>query len=93
MPKAFSYETIKQGEEIILRINAETLPYAPSLEDSPICMSRTIDILMESGPVTKIVFYQKRDFEYDIYETQLLQEIAQIGKDVYDGQAPPCRGV
>lgn len=33
---------------------------------------------METGPVTKIVFVQKRDYEYDFYQTQLLIEIAKL---------------
>jgi type IV secretory pathway ATPase VirB11/archaellum biosynthesis ATPase len=76
--KPFSYDLLKEGEETILRIDCEALQYIPSLEDSAVIMSKTIEILIESGPVSKIVFAQKRDYEYDFYQTQLLVEIAKL---------------
>ncbi len=79
---AFSYEVIKEGEDIILRINCEKLTYVPSIEDNPVVMSKTIEFLLESGAVTKIVFSQKRDYEYDYYQTQLLIEVAQLYKEL-----------
>ena len=80
--KAFSYDLIKQGEETILRIDCESLSYVPSLEDNTVVMSKTIEILMEAGVVTKIVFVQKRDYEYDFYQTQLIKEIAKLYNDL-----------
>ena len=76
--KPFSYDLIREGEETILRIEAESLQYLPSIEDNPSIMARTISLLMETGTITKIVFVQKRDYEYDFYQTQLLTEIAQL---------------
>ncbi|MBW2966339.1 type II/IV secretion system ATPase subunit, partial [Candidatus Woesearchaeota archaeon] len=78
MPEPYSYDLIREGEETILRIDCETLTYIPSLEDNAATMAKTINILMETGPVTKIVFVQKRDYEYEFYQTQLLQEIASL---------------
>ena len=78
MTEAHSYDLIREGEETILRIDCEALMYIPSLEDNATTMAKTITILMETGPVTKIVFVQKRDYEYEFYQTQLLQEIAKI---------------
>jgi type IV secretory pathway ATPase VirB11/archaellum biosynthesis ATPase len=78
MAEPFSYDLIREGEETILRIDCEALTYIPSLEDNAAAMAKTITILMETGPVTKIVFVQKRDYEYEFYQTQLLQEIAQL---------------
>ncbi len=78
--KPYSYNLIREGEETILRIDAEKLAYLPSLEDNATVMAKTIDILVETGSVTKIVFVQKRDYEYDFYQTQLLMEIAQLYK-------------
>ena len=76
--KPFSYDIIKEGEENILRIDCEALPYLPSIEDSAMVMSKTIEILIEAGQVTKVIFAQKRDYEYDFYQTRMLIEIAQI---------------
>ena len=78
MAEPYSYDLIREGEETILRIDCETLNYIPSIEDNATTMSKTITLLMETGPVTKIVFVQKRDYEYDFYQTQLLLELAQL---------------
>ena len=78
--KPFSYDIIQEGEENLLRIECEKLPILPSLEDSPLIMSKTIEILLEAGQISKIVYVQKRDYEYDYYQTQLLVEIAKLYK-------------
>ncbi|MEM4248647.1 MAG: type II/IV secretion system ATPase subunit [Candidatus Nanoarchaeia archaeon] len=78
MAEPYSYEIVREGEEKILRIDCEALPYIPALEDSATAMSKTIDILTEVGTVTKIIFVQKRDFEYDYHQTQMLLEIAKL---------------
>ena len=76
--KPFSYDVLKEGEETILMIDLEQYPHAPSLEDDPVCMSRTVDILAEVGIVTKIIYTQKRNYEYDYEQTLLIQEIAKL---------------
>jgi hypothetical protein len=75
-----AYELVKEGEDRILRIDYEGCTFSPSLEDNSLCMSKTIDVLMEVGVVTKILFTQKRDYEYDYFQTQLLMEIAGLLK-------------
>ena len=76
--KPFSYDILKEGEETILMIDLEQYPHVPSLEDDPVCMSRTVDILAEASNVTKIVYTQKRNYEYDYDQTLLIQEIAKL---------------
>ena len=49
--KPFTYDILREGEETILLIDLEQYPHIPSLEDDPVCMSRTADILAESGIV------------------------------------------
>ena len=78
MAEAYSYDIIREGEETVLRIDCEKLTYVPSIEDNPVVMAKVIDILMEAGAVTKIVFVQKRDYEYDFAQTQMLIELAQF---------------
>ena len=78
MAEAYSYDIIREGEETVLRIDCETLNYIPSIEDNPIVMAKTLNILMEVGTITKIVFIQKRDYEYDFAQTQMLSELAQF---------------
>ena len=76
--KAGEYEIVHEAEGATLRVNYEGTSIAPSLEDDAICMSRTITRLGENQDVTRIVFLEKRDFEYGFEMTQLLLEIARI---------------
>lgn len=76
----FSYDIIREGEDVILQINCESYTKVPSLEDDPLAMSKTVDILNEVGTVTKIVFFQRRNIEYDYSQIILLKEIADLYK-------------
>jgi type IV secretory pathway ATPase VirB11/archaellum biosynthesis ATPase len=89
----YGYEVIKEGEDNVMRINYEGAPIVPSLEDNPIVMARTCDNIIESKSVTKIIFLQKREYEYDYNQTILLKEIALLydrlsrQKDMFSLQA------
>ncbi|MBI2654116.1 type II/IV secretion system ATPase subunit [Candidatus Woesearchaeota archaeon] len=76
--KPFSYDIVKEGEETILMIDLEQYPQIPSLEDDPVSMSRTIDILAETSGITKIIYTQKRNYEYDYNQTSMMQEVAKL---------------
>jgi len=78
--KVCGYDIIREGEDVILYIYCDDCTYSPSIEDNPICLARTIEKLLETGPVSKIIFSQKRDYEYDTDQTQMLVEIAAIYK-------------
>ncbi|PIN86585.1 hypothetical protein COV19_03640 [Candidatus Woesearchaeota archaeon CG10_big_fil_rev_8_21_14_0_10_44_13] len=81
MPAAkevWTYEVIREGEDTILRVDCEKLLRAPSIEDDPVYMAKTVDTLIEVGKTTKIVFYQKRDYEYDYDQTMMLREVAML---------------
>jgi type IV secretory pathway ATPase VirB11/archaellum biosynthesis ATPase len=43
-------------------------------------MSKTVDIINEAGTITKIVYFQRRNIEYDYPQTILLKEIADLYK-------------
>ena len=72
----YGYEVVREGEDNVMRVNYEGAPMVPSIEDNPRVMSRTCDNLIESKNVTKIVFMQKREYEYDYNQTALLKEMA-----------------
>ena len=72
------FMVLREGEEVILRINCELAGIPPSIEDSALCMSTVIDQLIENRDVTKILLYEKRDYEYDYSQTVLLHEIAEV---------------
>ncbi len=76
MPEENKYEVLHEGEETILRVNAESWLTVPSLEDDPITMSRTMDMLVEVPQTSRIIFSQKRDYEYDYQQTRMLAEVA-----------------
>ncbi len=76
--KGFVHQVAHEGDENILRIDFETTPFFPSLEDNPIVMSITIDLLASNPGITKIVFRQKRDYEYDREQTEMLAELARL---------------
>ena len=77
MPK---YEITREGEDIILKINCENLSYFPSIEEEPKAMAMVIETIAEAGTITKIILTQKRDYEYDNEQTEMLLEIAKIYK-------------
>ncbi len=74
----YSYEVQRKGGEDILYINYLGAPYAPSLSDFPQVMERTIDALVENPNVSRVVFVQQKNYNYDFAETSLLLEIAQL---------------
>ncbi len=78
--KDWEFEIIEEGEENILFIYLESYPSIPSLEDNGFIMGKTVEILTQTDKVTKIVFTQKRDYEYDFNQTQIIVEIAGLYK-------------
>ena len=74
----YSYEVQRKGGEDILYINYFGAPFVPSISDYPEIMERTIDVLIENQNVSRIVFVQQKNYNYDFKETGLLLEIAQL---------------
>jgi len=74
----YAYEIERIGNDTIIRINSENIPYVPSIENSEITMEKAVNILMEVGNATSILFHQKRDYEYDFAQVLILQEIAKL---------------
>ncbi len=80
MPACGSYEVVKEGEEVILKIDCDACDFLPLVEDEEKAMSLIVGILAEAGAVTKIVLAKKRDYEYDYTQTQVLSEIGVLYK-------------
>jgi archaeal flagellar protein FlaI len=80
--KPFSYDVIREGDDVILTINLEDYPHVPSLEDDPMVMAKTCDKLIEVKDTTKVVFIQKRNYEYDASQTEILKEISSLYKQL-----------
>ncbi|MEK6862222.1 MAG: type II/IV secretion system ATPase subunit [Nanoarchaeota archaeon] len=72
------YEVIYEGSEAILRINANSWSYSPSIEDSALVMGFIIDRLVEMPGVSRIMFNQRRNFTYEYDQTQMLLQVSQV---------------
>jgi len=59
-------------------LNYMGAPYVPNLAASGEVMARTVDALVESPNVSRIVFVQQRNYNYDFQEVSLLLEVAQL---------------
>ena len=74
----YSYEVYREGGEDVLYINYLGAPYVPSLADSAEVMDRTINALIENPNVSRIVFVQQKNYNYDFTETTALLEVANL---------------
>ena len=70
------YDLVKEGEEEILKINANSWPYPPSIEGNALVMVKVIDYLAEFPSVSRIILNQRRNFIYTRDQTQMLIEVA-----------------
>lgn len=75
--KCFDYEIERERGEIHLLINTIGCPFYPSLEDNEECMEKTIDLLIETGTITKIIFQAERNYIYPFEQVKFLNEIAE----------------
>jgi archaeal flagellar protein FlaI len=78
MKEALASEVIREGDETLIRVNAEGLQTVPSIEDEELFMGKAIDLLIENPGATKIVFTQQRDYEYEYNQVRLLAEMATL---------------
>src|SRR3989344_4240339 len=76
--KPGEHEVVKEGQEDIININYEQYPKIPSIEDDPLVMASVIEKLAQSPKVTRVIFHQKKRYEYSYNQTSMLLEVAQI---------------
>lgn len=74
----YSYEVKREAGEDVLYINFKNAPFVPSFSDHPDVMERVIDILNETPNVSRIVFVQEKNYNYDNKETNMLLEISHL---------------
>ena len=74
----YNHEVQREGSEDILYVNYLGVAYVPSLSDYPEVMERAIDSLIENPNVSRLVFVQQKNYNYDLNETSMLLEIAQL---------------
>src|SRR3989304_4078455 len=64
------------AEAQTLRMNCLGCFFGPSIEDFDVCMAKTINKLMELKKSARIILSERRDYEYDHKEVEMLLEIA-----------------
>jgi type IV secretory pathway ATPase VirB11/archaellum biosynthesis ATPase len=74
----YSHDVKREGGEDVLYVNYLGAPFVPSIADSSEVMAKTMDILMENPNVSRIIFVQQKNYNYDLEETSLLIEISQL---------------
>ncbi len=80
--KCLDYELVKDGEDRTLRFDCEECSFFPSIEDSETCMIAAVNALIENPSATRVVFSQKRDYEYDYEQTSMLLEVAKVQSEL-----------
>jgi len=80
--KLFDYDVIREGEEVIVKVNCESYNKIPSLENDHVLMAKAVDALVETTGATKLIFYQKRNYEYEYAQTSLLIEVARVSAEI-----------
>ena len=74
----YSSEVQREAGEDVLYINYLGAPFVPNLAESPDVMEKTFDLLIENPNVSRIVFVQQKNYNYDFKETSMLLELAQM---------------
>lgn len=77
-----AYQVVREGGELILKVDCESCTFFPSIEDNKTTMALIVGILAEAGSVSRIIITQKREYEYDTTQTELLAEIARLYKQL-----------
>ncbi|MBS3094060.1 type II/IV secretion system ATPase subunit [Candidatus Pacearchaeota archaeon] len=74
----YAHQVEREGGEDVLYINYLGAPFVPNIAESAEVMARTVDSLIENPNISRIVFVQQKNYNYDFTETSLLLEIAQL---------------
>ena len=76
--KLYSVELERKEGENLLYINYMGAPFVPSIADSAEVMGRTVDVLIENSNVSRIIFVQQKNYNYNFEQVQFILEIAQL---------------
>lgn len=76
--EAFQTDVTREGNETILRVQCGGIARVPSIEDDPVFMTKTIELLVQNPETTKLIFVQRRDYEYEYAQVRMLKEVAML---------------
>jgi len=74
----YAYEVMREAGQDVMYINYLGASIIPSIADSAEVMARTVDSLIESPNVSRIVFVQQRNYSYSFPQVSFLLEVAQL---------------
>lgn len=74
----YAYEVVREGGEDVLYFNYLGAPHVPSLAENPEDMERAIEALIENPNVSRVVFSQQKNYNYDFEEVSMILEVAQF---------------
>ncbi|MEK6848675.1 MAG: hypothetical protein AABX65_03520 [Nanoarchaeota archaeon] len=74
----YSYEIVREEDSQVLYVNFLGANFVPSIAEDSDVMSRAIDLLMESPNISRIVFVQQRNYNYNPVQAFMLSEIANV---------------
>ena len=74
----YAYEVMKEAGEDVMYLNYLGASMAPNIAESAEVMARSVEALIENPNVSRIVFVQQRNYNYDFSQVSMLLEIAQL---------------
>ncbi len=74
----YSYEVQREAGGQAVYVNYLGASFVPNIADNPEVMENTIDLLIDSPDVSRIVFVQQRNYSYNSNQVFMLQEIANL---------------
>jgi len=74
----YNYEVQRESGQDVMYINYVGFPKVPSLADSSLVMARTMDSLIESPRISKIVFVQQKNYVHTFSQVSLMLEISNL---------------
>ena len=74
----YGYEVQREGGEDVLYMNFLGAPYVPELSEYSQVMEKTIDALIENPNISRVIFVQQKNYNYDFNETTFLLEVAHL---------------
>jgi len=76
----FNYKIERNENVKIARVDVKDYLNPPLIEEDPIIMAFTVDLMIKEGYLSKVVFVQNEEYEYDEEQLYFLWEVAELIK-------------
>ncbi len=76
--KPGEHQVVKEGDLDVIHINYEGYSKIPSVEDDPTVMADVIEKLSQSPSASRVVFHQRKKYEYSYSQIKMLVDIAHV---------------